>query len=156
MQHAGFTTTLGQMFDVTLVVNTSQYASGDLLSDVIEIPNAVPAVYGSGMIQSLHLSDADDEGAALDLHFTNLSTTWGTINAALAASDAIMQSVMGTVEIAADDYTDQIINKCATKTNLGIGIVGSSTGSIYVAASSRGTPTYASASDLKLRLFITY
>ena len=151
----GVTTVEARLLDVTLVLDTSAYATGDLLSDVVEIPNAVREANGTGIIQSVTLLDKDDKGTALDLYFTNLSTSWGTFNVALAAADTTTDDIFGVVEVAAADYTDLIISQIAHFGNLGIGVKGDSTGSLYVAAAARATQTY-TASGITLRIYITY
>ncbi len=51
---------VSQTRDVTLSLDTSTYASGDVLADMQEIANAVRANGGSVVIQSLTVIDKDD------------------------------------------------------------------------------------------------
>lgn len=140
--------------DVTLSLDTDQYADGDVLADNQEVTNAVRVNDGTGIIHSITLLDKDDQGAALDLVFLQTSGSLGTENSAVSVADGDADDILGVVEIGAGDYVDLVNSQIVTKDNVGIVIKGASGGtSIYIAAVSRGTGTY-TASGITIKLGI--
>lgn len=142
--------------EVVLTLDTSIYASGDVLSDTAVIHNALDEVEGTGIIHSVTLLDKADQAGALDLVFFRTNVSLGTKNAAVSISDTNADEIVGVVEIAASDYVDLVNSQIVTKSNLGIGFQGDPTSGIklYVAAISRDTKTYASANDITLKITI--
>lgn len=137
--------------DITLSLDTSQYASGDVLAATQEVANAVPIATGTAILQSVFLLDKDDQGQPLDLVFLDVSGSIGTENAAAGPTDAVAATILGVVEIAAADYVDLANSQIAVRTNLGIVVKPASGTSLYIAAISRGTGTY-TASGITLKL----
>jgi hypothetical protein len=143
------------LVDVTLSLDTSAYASGDLLADTQAVANAVRFNAGTGVLHSVMVIDEDDNGVAFDLYFASASATFGSENSAPSISDANAREILGIVPVATSDYKDLGGVKVAIKTGLNI-IIKGATGStsIYVAAvNGSGTPTF-TASGLKLRVGI--
>jgi hypothetical protein len=149
---------VGQKIDwiqVTPTLDTSIYASGDLLFDVATITSAALATGGAVELVSVMVLDEDDQGTAIDLYVTNLSTTWGTINNALAATDALGRGVQAYVPIAAADFVD--IGGCKiaqprVAQNIGVICETSGSANLYLVGACRsGTPTY-TASGLRISL----
>ena len=68
----------GALIDVTLSLDTSAYASGDVLADTQEIANAMRVIDGTAILESLILLDEDDQGVALDLYFFNANVAMAT------------------------------------------------------------------------------
>lgn len=141
------------LVDVTLVCDTSQYAA----NDVLVIPQIVTSCLlengGRAILDSVVLLDGDDQGVAMDLVFSQVITTLGTINGAVSISDANAAYILGTLNIATGDYVDLIGSQIATKLNVGMILEGASgADDIYIGAITRaGTPTY-TAAGLKVRL----
>ena len=96
----------GALIDVTLSLDTSAYASGDVLADTQEIANAMRVIDGTAILESLILLDEDDQGVALDLYFFNANVAMGTENSAPSISDANARNLLGKVAGATGDYTD--------------------------------------------------
>jgi hypothetical protein len=92
---------------VTPVVDTSAYASGDLLVETTEIPlatrNFLP---GRALLTDLVVIDKDDEKAPIDIYIMSANVSAGTRNAAPSISDANAVNVQCIVSIAAADYKD--------------------------------------------------
>jgi len=148
----GAFTAPSKIIDVTLSVDTSAYQDGDLLADAQEITNVFREVNDTGVLQSLTLLDESDQGAAMDLVFTNLATSWGTENAAVGPTDAVAGGILGVIEIATADYVDLANSQIAHKNNLSMTLKSvADSQSVYIAAIARGAGTYG-ASALKLRL----
>ena len=135
---------------VTFSVDTSAYASGDLIADTQEIDAAAAELGGVVILQSITLIDEADQKLGLYLVFLNASTSMGSENSAPNMSDAnVTATVLGQVAINALDYLD--VGTSAVATVSGIGLVlqaASTTDSLYVAVvNGSGAPTYA-ADDL--------
>lgn len=138
--------------DVTLSLDTSVYASGDVMADTQVVTNAVRVADGTGVLQSILVLDEDDQGLAFDLIFIQDNVSLGTENAAPSITDAHARSILGLVSIASADFIDLGGARIATKTGLGLVVKPTSgTRNIYVAAITRGAPTH-TASGVRLRL----
>jgi hypothetical protein len=140
----------------TPTVDTSAYASGDLIGAKITLANAVQVAAGSGELLSLVLSDLANQKSDIDvvLFDSDPSTTTFTDQAALDIDDADLVKVIGVISIAAADYVSFVDNAVATLRDLRLGFKLASGTSLYAALVCRGTPTYASSSDLKLRAIV--
>jgi hypothetical protein len=145
------TTSSADVFDVTLVTDTSAYASGDVLAVPQEITGVFKAAGARRRLESVVVLDEDDQGQALDLVFFNASAALGTINAAVSISDADARKIVGYVSVAQADFKDLVNAMLAVKSGLGQMLEGATT-SLWVGAICRGgTPTY-TASGIKLKL----
>lgn len=143
------------LIEVTLSLDTSPYASGELLADTQVVTSAIKLTDGKAKLQSILLIDEDDQGAALDLYFLSANNTFGTENSAPSISDASARDILCRIPIATGDYYDLGGVRVADLSGLNRIIkAASGTTSIYVAAvNGSGTPTY-TASGLKLRIGI--
>lgn len=140
------------VFDVTLALDTSIYASGDVLSGQIEVSGVFREGGHTRKLVSLHVLDEDDQGQPFDIVLLNSSDDFGTANAVLNVPDFVADNITGIVEIASGDYVDLVNSQTATKTGLDLMVkAASGTTSLWVAAISRGTGTY-TASGIKLKL----
>lgn len=143
------------VFDATPTIQAATYDTGDVLFDVVTITNAMRVTGGKGELRSINLLDKSDSGAKITLVFFKITHSLGTINSAPSVSDADAADILGYVVIDTTDYLDVGGAKFATKTNVGL-MLESNTGSrdIFVAGIVTGTPTYASTSDIVLKLGI--
>jgi hypothetical protein len=139
--------------DVTLSLDTSIYASGDLLADTQVVAGVGRANDLGGIIQSLTVVDKDDQGASFDVWFLDANNTLGTENAAPSISDANAATIFGRVQVGSGDYYDLGGVRVAHLSNLAIPYKPVAGGtSIYVAVvNGTGTPTY-SAAGVVLRI----
>lgn len=129
---------------VTPTVDTAIYASGDTLFDMKLV---ISAGGKGGKINAITVLDkADNTAAAIELYFFNASGTFGTLNAAPSATDAVMGTCVGRVQIPSANFVDVGNSKIATVYGLNLPL----TSPCYVAATVTGTPTFATASDLVL------
>jgi hypothetical protein len=146
-----------KVFDVALVTDFSGIlASGDIISNPVElvINGKYPTGGLRGEITSIVLHDKDNEGAALDLYFLDENQSLGTLNAAPNITDANSEKIFGVQAVATGDYKTLATGTIARPT-LGQPIPFTALlGSIWIAAVSRGTPTYTAATDLRLRIGI--
>jgi len=132
-----------EIIQVTFSLDTSAYASGDVLADTQEIAGAMRSANGKGLLQSIVLLDEDDQTAAgIDVVFLKSNTSLGTENAAPSISDANAREVLGIVSVASGDWIDLGGAKLATVRNIALPVqAATDTTSVYVALITRGTPT---------------
>lgn len=130
---------------VPTVLNADAYDAGDTLFDTTEVPSATSVTGEGAILDSIIVIDADDQAAAnMTLWFLDSNVTFGTKDAAPSITDANSNSVLGSVTLASTAFLDLGGVKVATALNVGL-IVKSAVASrsIYVAATTAGTPTQA-------------
>jgi hypothetical protein len=137
----------------TPVVDTSAYAAGDVLFDTTAVTlNSSASAPARGTILSAFVLDREDQAAqTVTLYFFDANVSLGTINSAPSITDDNASSIIGIATV-------------TTGTDLGGCKVGESTGLVlpfllpnnilYVAATTGGAPTFASASDIRVRLSV--
>lgn len=138
------------IISVTLTLDTSAYASGDLLADTQEITNYVSIAGTSSYLQSLTVVDEDDQKVAFDVYFLSSNVTMGTENSAPSISDANARSIQGYVSVGTADYKDIGGVSIASIKNIGLTLSGS-TGMWVAVVNGTGSPTF-TASGVKLIL----
>lgn len=127
---------------ITLSLDTSIYASGDVLADTQAIAGAAQTAGASCILESLTLLDKDDNTAAgIDLVLLSANVSLGAENGAPNISDTNAADILGIVSIASGDFIDVGGAKVATKANIGLLCTPASGTTVYVAAITRGTPT---------------
>jgi len=141
----------------TAVVQAALYASGDLIANKISL---VAAVEGDadqrgpvgGLIQSVIITDLGAQSAALDVVFfdTDPTSTTFTLNAAFDVDDLDLVNIVGVAQVTT--YAAFSDNSVGQALQLAIPFVLPSGNTLYAAIVSRGTPTYASTSDLTIRV----
>lgn len=133
--------------------NSTAYASGDLIGGKLSLTGLVPYKGGRALISSLALSDLAKQNAAIDIVFFNADPTGTTFtnNSALDVADADLPKIAGYFSITASDYASFNDNSVAT-VKPAISLDTNGTSVVYAAAVSRGAPTYASATDLQLKV----
>jgi len=132
--------------------DTNIYASGDLIGGKLSL--AINKA--NGIIQTITLADKANQKSALDVVFfvADPSATTFTDQAAFDVDDADLLKIAGRKSIAATDYVSYNDNAEAT-VNASIAFqLTSDITTLYACIVSRGTPTYASASDLQLRVTV--
>jgi hypothetical protein len=141
--------------DVTLSLDTSAYASGDVIADSQQVDAALRITNGTGVLQSVTVIDGDDQGVAFTIYVLSANVALGTENAAPNISDANAANILGIIDVATTDYKDLGGVKVAQIRNLALPIKAvTGTDDIYVGVvNSTGTPTY-TASGVVLRLGI--
>lgn len=155
-EHIGQVNESSNYVDITMVMEASILADGDVAANMVEIPGAVRNTGGRAVLESFVLLDGDDQKIAADIVFSTASTDLGTLNSAPNISDANAANVLGIINVATGDYADIGGISIATKRALGLGIrAAASSTSIYVGIITRGgTPTY-TASGVKMRFFFS-
>src|SRR5262245_55585081 len=109
------------LFTAALTLDTAQYAAGDVLADILEITTVSRKAAGVVRLESVHVLDEDDQGAAFDIVLFNQTVSiTGAKNEACATTDALMRNCQGIVRIASGDYVDLGANRLATIKNIGL------------------------------------
>jgi len=145
---------------VTPTIETSTIDANDVLFNPVEIANAVSVPGGRSLLHSICLIDqtntAVDAGVSIDLVFTQDSTNLGTLDAAVSCADTVLDGILGIVNVASGDYVDMINGQIATKTNVGLTLIGVSatSTSVYVGGVVRETGTARAADAIDIRLGI--
>src|SRR5262245_23328818 len=96
------------IIDVTLVTDTSAYASGD----VLVIPQAITGFFrspgGLTVVRNITLLDEALQSQSIDFVFLNALTTLGTINGAVTATDATLANILNQTSIITTDYVSYV------------------------------------------------
>ncbi len=140
-----------QIISATPTLDTSAYASGDLMCGITTLANVFDI--GGGVLHSVVVKDKDAQAGAFDIVLIESSTLPGstlTLNAAFAPADADLDSILGVVNITGADYASWSANALATKTSIGLLLAPkSSEKNLYFVLVSKDAKTY-SASGLIL------
>lgn len=143
---------------VTPTVDTSAYATGDLVTPLMTLANPYWRTRAQCKVDAIVIRDLAAQNAALDVVFfhTQPTVTTFTLNSALDIADAELPFVAGYTSILAAQYCAFADSSVATKTTIGLPVimpisVGIPT--IWAVAISRGSPTYA-ATDLTFSFLI--
>lgn len=143
-----------KLADVTLVLDTAQYASGDLMSAPVEITGLFLGGRGV-LLQSLGVLDLDDQGGSMEFLLTGESISMGTVNAAYAIAQTDADAIQARIPIASGDFTDygsfQYAQYGPAATGLGRVLRGNEGASLWLGAISRDTKTH-TASGIVLQI----
>lgn len=139
----------------TPTITAGLYSAADAVGGLLTFADCAHKDKGSGIIQSVILIDDGDQKAETELHLFNQSISVAADNAAFAVSDADLEFYIGGIAIVAADYEDLGGNAAACIKNINLPFNLASDGtSIFGQLLTRGTPTYASTSDLTVKLVV--
>lgn len=140
--------------DVTLSLDTSAYANGDLLADTQTVSDVFDINDGSGSIKSLVVIDEDDQTLySFSVWFLDGAGSLGSENSAPSAADAVARTILAKVDFATTDGLDLGGAKVYSKTGLSIpvkAIAGANDLGMAVIVTT-GTPTH-TASGVRVRI----
>lgn len=148
-----------KLMSVSPVMSAIAYADGDAIGPLMSYSSIVNLDGYGGFIHSITLIDRGAQDAVLDVIFFsgNPSASTFTDNSEMVIAAADQAKIIGTVPIAAADYTT-VSSGVSVATIRGVGLVFdcSSAGSHLYAAirNNGGTPTYLTTADLTLNLGI--
>lgn len=154
--HIGEVGSPADVVSVALSLDTSAYASGDLLADTQSF-TGVRVNGGRAALQSLTVIDEDDQGVAFTVYFLSANNTFGSENSAPSISDASARDILGWVDVTTADYKDLGGVKVACVKNIGL-LLEAAGGSqlVYLAVvNGTGTPTF-TASGVRLILGLVH
>lgn len=139
---------------ITLSLDTSAYAAGDVLADSQVVDGALRVADGTGLLMGVTLIDKSDQKVPLTVYILSGNVSMGTENAAPSISDTNAAHILGFVDFETADYRDLGGVAVAYKQTSIHLVAASGTDDIYVAAvNGSGAPTYA-ADGIVLRLGI--
>lgn len=136
--------------EVTPILDTSAYASGDTLFDRIALtmPRTLDAPRGT--LKGVTVLDKDDQGAAIDLYLLKGNVAFGTANAAPSISDADAAAILGYVPVTAS----KDLGGCRFgQSDAAVSFALAAGESLYLAAVVNGSPTH-TAAGLVIRLIL--
>ena len=138
----------------TMVVDTNVYAALDVIGGKLKLPQAVRLPAGTGVLQSITITDDDNEKAAFDVLLFSASPT-GTVtdNLAYAHSAADLLAFLGRVQVVATDYLTIVAGSLAVASIKNIGLLvkaASGSADLYAVVIATGTPTYTATTDLQM------
>lgn len=154
----GNVTVIGKTYitEFTPVIDTAAYASGDLIGGKNSLLNTVRPGILSGIISTIEIVDADSDAADIEIVFftSDPSNTTFTDNAAFAPTDADAKKIICRQTL--DDYSLYSVNAVGNLYNINcpFKLTSNSADTLYVALVSKGTPDYATTSDLFVRITI--
>jgi hypothetical protein len=132
---------------ITMTADTGVLASGDLIADTQQFDAFFRKTDGTGVINTISITEKDAQGAAYYIGIHRTSTSLGTENSAPNISDANMVAgFQHIIAVATTDFVTVSGTKVATLKNLGLPVMAvSGTDDLYFSIlNSTGTPTYAS------------
>ena len=136
---------------VTPTLDTSAYAAGDVLFAATELDFGNANI--SGVIKHASILDVNDTPAqTITLYFAGETFTLATnVNDSLDISDTDAAKLIGTANLTTS--TDLVNSRFGQNTTIDLPF-SVNAGSLWVGATTGGTPTFAAATDLKLRVTI--
>ena len=147
----------GLFVTVRPTLDTSAYASGDVLFAATKIQNAAQDTKGLAYLRTLVACDLSNQKQAIDLLFFNQDPgAMGAVNAALDISTAQLLTLIGVISIGTSDWTTAKsgANAYAQKLQEMLVPCAQTLKDIWVAGVCRsGTPTYG-ASSLVLNVML--
>lgn len=140
----------GTTISVTPTITAGLYAAGDNVGGLLTFANAARLAGGGGILNVLSIIDKGKQDAELELWLFSETFTPGADNAAWDPSDADLANFITVLSTADGNYYDATDNSVASlevarRYDL-LGI------SLFGRLVTRGTPTYASTTDLTVKI----
>jgi hypothetical protein len=126
---------------VTPVVGAAAFHANDIVGGKLTLANAARVAAGSGIWQSLTLTDAAKQATELGIYLFNADLTVAADNAAEATSAADWLKFVGHVIVAASDYRT-LANGSVATVKAGFPYKAASGTSLFAFIRCTGTPTF--------------
>lgn len=138
-------------------VDTSAYATGELIGGKLTFSLAVPTETSTGYIISAVIFDKSVQAVDLDLVLFSSDPTGTTFTdqAAFDIADTDLSKVVAVINFGSASRFAFADNGVKYVGSLAIPAKGAPPGTIYGALVSRGTPTFAAAADVTVQLAIS-
>lgn len=140
----------------TLTVQAAAYAAGDIVGGKITLTGVVvsPLDRPTGIIHSVAITDKAGQDVDYDVVFfdTDPSNTTFTENSALTLSDTDLPTIVGVAQVTTHVAFAASGVNILHGANIPFKITDTSTNALYACVITRGAPTYASTSDVTLRI----
>jgi len=137
----------------TPTITAGAYSAKDAVGGLLTFASAARVSGGKITIQSVTVTDLAAQSATLVLVLFDQTFTATADNAAFDPSDADLANCVGIIPIYSSDYQAFADNGVATVRNIGLTVTLAVT-SLFGQLMCTGTPTYASTSDLTVKLGI--
>ena len=137
----------------TPVVDTSAYAAGDVLFDTtaVSLSSSTSGAARGTILSASILDRADTAEQTIRLFFLRSNVSLGTLNGAISITDDNAAEIIGTASVTTN--IDLIGSRMGEAQSIVIPFELTDQ-NLYVAATTGGTPTLASASDIRVRLSV--
>ena len=136
------------------ITTASPYAVGDCIGGIQTISAAVLANDGTGVLESLSVTEGSKLLSEMDIHFWNASPAGTFTDSSICAptNDDLKNLWLGGVRLWISDYFTFSANAAATVKNIGL-VVATSGGvdDFYATAITRSVKTYTSATALTFK-----
>lgn len=133
----------------TVTVTTGAYTAGDTLGGEITLTNAMRVSGGSGVLTDLILTDADSEGAAMQvLIFDSDPASTSAANDAFAWGSGDLARLLGVVVVEAGDWLTIGADDVAHITGINMAVKASGSANLFAHILTTGTPTYTATTDI--------
>jgi len=153
--HVGEVAVGGKAVAQTPTITAGAYSAKDAVGGLLTFANAVRVSGGMGVIESVVVTDLAMQSAELVLVLFDRTFTAMADNAAWDPSDADMANCEGHIVIGTGNYRAFTDNAEATVTDQPLHFACNGT-SLFGQLYCTGTPTYASTTDLTVKLKIRY
>lgn len=135
----------GKVTEVTLTVPTDAQDDNDVIAATQVIEDIARRNGGTILLKSIVVLDKDDQGIEMDLVFLRSNVALGTEDAAVSITDDNAEEIVGIVNVPTSAYADLVNSQVAVVDDINLIMVADgSSPDLYIAAVTRGTPTYAS------------
>lgn len=142
------------LIDQTLTVDVGvAYAPGDALAAKVELQNVTEEARGAGAIRSIIIGDLAKQGVVIDfLFFDDAIASIPVANTAFDLADADAAKFIGMMQLTtASLLVDNAVSFVQPPSVLPFIAAGTS---LWMVPVCRGTPTYATAGDISVRIVI--
>ena len=141
---------------LSIGVNTAAYDAGDLMGTAMEVPMHLFRDRGGCILDNIVVTDRDVTAVPFDIYLfhslpTSMSAGWNN-NSGFSPVDGDMEKVILHMAFTAQFTAAANGGAQARNIDLAIAIPNDHAGSLYVAMVARGTPTFDTASDVKLKM----
>ena len=142
----------------TATVQAAAYSANDVVGGLITLTGVCVSALDrpTGIIHSVVITDKAAQDVDYDVVFfdTNPSNTTFTENSALTLSDTDLPTIVGVAQVTTHVAFSASGVNILHGANIPFRITDTSTNAIYACIITRGAPTYASTSDVTLRVGI--
>lgn len=140
----------------TPTVDTNAYATGELIGGKLTFAGAVRGNVGTGYVIGVTIKDLSAQASDLDLVLfsSDPTATTFTDQAAFDIADADVSKVLGVINFGSSARFAFADNGVKHVGSIVIPIRAASSSTIYGALVSRGTPTFAAATDVTVTLAV--
>jgi hypothetical protein len=145
-----------KLFTITVspTITAAAYTAGKALGGKLTLANAVRYTGGPAKLKSIVIADKAGQKSAIDVLLFNQDFTPTADAASIAISAADLLNMAGAVSLVAGDYVDVATGRSLATKDVSYELCVSASGgtSLFAQLVCRGTPTYASTSDIQVRL----